>query len=81
MLWRKQMRASHLPPVLKEVLPEDLLGCVLVVQHFGKKRGNLFSGSAEFHQLAYKITTTVVQKATKKKDEIKQTEMQLGPPS
>lgn len=59
------MRTSHLPPVLKEVLSEDLLGCVLVVQHFGEKRGNLFSGSAEFHQLACKITTTDVQKATK----------------
>lgn len=64
-LWRKQMRTSHLPPVLKEVLPEDLLGCVLVVQHFGEKRGNLFSGSAEFHQLAYKITTTVVSEGDK----------------
>lgn len=53
-LWREQTWASHLPPVLKEILSEDVFGCVLMIQHLGKKRGNLFSGSAEFHQLAYK---------------------------
>lgn len=53
-LWREQTGTSHLPPVLEEVLSEDVFGCVLMIQHLGEKRGNLFSGSGEFHQLAYK---------------------------
>lgn len=74
------MRASHLPPVLEEVLPEDILGCVLVIQHFGEKRGNLFSGSTEFHQLAYKIKPNCGSERHKK-EEIKQSETELDPPS
>lgn len=53
-LRRWETRTSHLSPVLEEILSEDVLGGVLVIQHLGEKRGDLFSRSAEFHQLAYK---------------------------
>lgn len=66
MLWREQTWSSHLPPVLEEILSEDVFGCVLMIQHLGEKRGNLFSGSAEFHQLAYKKNNnTALQNRTK----------------
>lgn len=60
-LWREQTWTSHLPPVLEEVLSEDVFGCVLVIQHLGEKRGNLFSRSGKFHRLAYKKKSKTLQ--------------------
>lgn len=46
--------SPHLPPVLKEVLPEDVLSGVLMIQHLSKKCSYLLSRSTEFHRLTYK---------------------------
>lgn len=44
-------RPPHLPPVLKKVLPKDVLCGVLMIQHLGKKCSYLLSGSTKFHWL------------------------------
>lgn len=46
--------SPHLPPVLKEVLPEDVLGGVLMIQHLGKKCSYFLSRRIKFHRLTCK---------------------------
>lgn len=46
--------SPHLPPVLEEVLPEDVLGGVLVIQHLGKKRSDLLGRRLQLHRLTCK---------------------------
>ena len=48
----------YLPPVLKEVLPEDRLGGVLVVQHLGEEHCHLLGCQAQLHLLTCTDTNT-----------------------
>ena len=53
----KTKLTSHLSPVFEEVLPEDVLGGVLVVQHLGEEGGYLLSRRVQFHLLTLKNPT------------------------
>lgn len=46
----------YLYPVIEEIVPEGLLGRVLMIQHLGKKSRYLFGSQAEFHRLPWKGT-------------------------
>lgn len=44
---------TNLSPVGEEVLLEGTLGCVLVVQHLGVKRGYFLSSQTQFYRVPY----------------------------
>lgn len=48
----------YLPPVCKEVLPEDFFGGVLMVQHLGKEHRHFLRGQAQLHLLTCRNTST-----------------------
>lgn len=43
----------HLSPVFEKVFPEDVLGGVIVLQHFRKEGSRFLSVSTELHWLAF----------------------------
>lgn len=43
---------THLPPVFEKVFPEDVLGRVVVLQHFRKEGGNFLGIWTELHVFA-----------------------------
>jgi hypothetical protein len=52
MLWKGENEAApHLSPVFEEVLPEDVLGGVLMIQHLSEESGYLLSRRAQFNLL------------------------------
>ena len=44
-----------MPPILEEVLVEDLLGGIVVVQHFAVEGGGLLGGNIQLHNLDKKM--------------------------
>jgi len=53
---KRSGRCSHLSPVFEEVLPEHVLGGVLVIEHLGEESGHLFGRRVQFHLLALRKT-------------------------
>lgn len=45
---KKPLQVKYLPPVIEEVVLEDLLGRVFVIKHFGVEGGNFLRGQAQF---------------------------------
>lgn len=46
------LQGRYLPPVVKKVVLEDLLGGVLVIEHFGIEGSNLLRGQAQLQGFA-----------------------------
>lgn len=47
------LQGRYLPPVIKKVVLEDLLGGVLVIKHFGVEGSNLLRGQAQLQGFAW----------------------------
>lgn len=49
---RKPSQGRYLPPVIEEVVLEDLLGRVFMIKHFGIEGGNFLRGQAQLQGFA-----------------------------
>lgn len=49
---RKPLQVKYLPPVIEEVVLEDLLGRVFMIKHFGIEGGNFLRGQAQLQGFA-----------------------------
>lgn len=50
---KESSQGRYLPPVMEEVVLEDLLGGVLMIQHFGIKRGDFLRGQAQLQGFSW----------------------------